>query len=612
MKTRTILIVLFLPIVVAAAWLGWTGYRAATQARLVLADLRQLQALAENPSADALPALRDNLANLETHLSATQRIARPFLSLAPLLGWLPKIGPTVRDAPQLLAMGIELAGGGRQALDALMPVTDLLGQRGQGELLSRALPLIAAARPELVAADTRLARAEALAAQVRGPLHPRLAPQLARLSRLLPLARAGLKGAQVAPSLLGITGPRTYLVLAQNSDELRPTGGFISGAGHVRLDNGRVTEIKLGDSYAVDNFEQPHPEPPSALRELMGADLLLLRDSNWSPDFPVSALVARALYAQDRGIDTDGAIALDMEAVRLLIEAMGPLQIPGTPQQITGENTIAALKQAWESPPTTLSTVQQATTSNWWEKRKDFMGIMVTAAMAKLQGGDLNPVALAKALYEMLDGRHLQMAVDDPAASPLLTERRWDGALQPPGKGDYLAVVDTNFGYNKANAAVQPQIDYRVAPDGTGLSATLTLTYTHTARPLTPGTPCDRTPRYGDSYDELTARCYWDYLRVYAPAGSEMVAAEGLERAKTDRGEGNTTVFSGEFVLKPGESHDIVLRYRLPNSVATEPYRLFVRKQAGTAAPPLRVQAGACLWQTDLARDREFECESVR
>jgi hypothetical protein len=49
------------------------------------------------------------------------------------------------------------------------------------------------------------------------------------------------------------------------------------------------------------------------------------------------------------------------------------------------------------------------------EARKDFMGIMVAAAMAKLQGGDLNPVALAKALYEMLDGRHLQMAVDDPA-----------------------------------------------------------------------------------------------------------------------------------------------------------------------------------------------------
>ena len=107
--------------------------------------------------------------------------------------------------------------------------------------------------------------------------------------------------------------------------------------------------------------------------------------------------------------------------------------------------------------------------------------------------------------------------------------------------GDFLTVIDTNFGFNKVNAAVQSQIDYRVAPDDTGLIATLTLTYTHAARPLASGTPCVRSLDYGDSYADMTARCYWDYLRVYAPAGSEMVAAEGLERTKTDRGEGNTT-----------------------------------------------------------------------
>ena len=99
---------------------------------------------------------------------------------------------------------------------------------------------------------------------------------------------------------------------------------------------------------------------------------------------------------------------------------------------------------------------------------------------------------------------------------------------------------------------------------------------------------------------------------MYAPPSSEMVASEGRERTKTERGEGNTTLFSGDFVLKPGESHAVVLRYRLPGSVATQPYRLFVRKQAGTAAQPFRVQTGACRWLTDLARDREFECESAR
>jgi len=619
MKSKLVLIPLVL-LLLAAAYLGWSAYRAATQARLALADLRQLQALVENPKPDALPTLRESLAGLEAHLTATQAAARPFLWIAPRLGWLPEVGPTVRDAPALLAMAIELAGGGRQALDALLPVSDLLGKAGGGDLLGQALPIIAAAGPELAAADARLARAEALRGQAQGPLHPRLAPQIERLDRFLPLIRAGLQGAQAAPALLGMNGPRAYLLLAQNNDELRATGGFISGAGHVRLDQGRIVEITVRDSYAVDNFKQPHPDPPPALRQHMGADLLVLRDSNWSPDFPTSAHVAQALYAQDQGIATDGAIALDMEAVRLLVGALGPLEIPGRPGQITEANVIAEMKRAWEAPTASRDTVEKSS-ADWYKKRKDFMSELVGVALAKLQGGGkLDPLALGKAALDMLDGRHVQIAVADPTLAALLGERRWDGALVPPGvlQGDFLAVIDTNVGFNKANASVKQQISYRVAPEGDRLTATVTLTYTHTARALPANAACERTLKYGDSYQDLAARCYWDYLRVYAPLGSELLAAEGLQHVKTERGERNITQFGGDFVLRPAAQAVVTLRYRLPETAAVAPYRLAVRKQAGTVAVPLWVEIAACApgpsgaaetsWRTDLSQDRTFIC----
>ncbi|MCX6029375.1 MAG: DUF4012 domain-containing protein [Chloroflexi bacterium] len=588
-------------------WLAWSAVRTADQARAALADLRQLEALAGRPSADALPALRADLAGLEQHLVATQAAGRPFLAVAPAFGWLPQVGPTVRDAPALLAMAIELAGGGRQALDALAPVADLLSQRGQGDLLARAVPVLQAAAPGLAPVEARFAKAEALRATIHGPLHPRLAPQMARLDRLLPLARTALRLAQVAPALLGADGPKTYLVLAQNNHELRGTGGFISGVGVVRLEGGRIVQLKLGDSYAVDNFQQPHPPAPPALAEQMGAQLLLLRDSNWSPDFPTSSQVARALYQQDQGVATDGALALDLEAVRLLVGALEPLQVPGMAEPVTGQNVIDLMKRSWEAPATSQGTVQEAQTSDWWAKRKDFMGEMVAAALAKLQGGgDLNPIQLATAMLAMLDGRHLQLAVDDPTLAAALAERNWDGGLRPPTQGDFLAVVDSNVGFNKVNAVVRQELAYRVAPDAGRLAATLTLTYTH---PMPPQTgPCDRTPRYGDSYDDLIRRCYWDYLRVYAPAGSELLAADGLDQLKTERGEGNTTVFAGAFVLKPGEQRVITLRYRLPAAITSDSYRLAVRKQAGTIAVPLRVDTGACHWMTDLAQDRALEC----
>jgi hypothetical protein len=237
------------------------------------------------------------------------------------------------------------------------------------------------------------------------------------------------------------------------------------------------------------------------------------------------------------------------------------------------------------------------------------MGELMTVALGKLQGGaDLKPAALAQALLAMLEGRHLQIAVDEPTLSTLLAERGWDGALQPRAGDDFLAVVDSNVGFNKANAAVKQELAYRVGEESTGIEATLTLTYTHTAPALPASEPCDRAPRYGRSYDDLIQRCYWDYLRVYAPAGSELLAADGLKHAVAEPGEQGTTVMAGDFVLRPSEQHTVTLRYRLPFDAGTTPYRLDVRKQAGTPAWPLFVAIDQCSWTGTLDRDRTFEC----
>ena len=393
MKKAILWLALFI-LLAALAWLGVSAARTASAARLALADLDRLQALGgDDPSPATLPTARDDLAALETHLTTARSAGQPFLWLAPKLGWVPRYGPTLAAAPALLDMGVELAGGGREALDVLAPLTNQLDGGQALDLLAEALPVISAEAPQLQDADARLARAQALRAGIGGDLHPRLAEQLPRLDRLLPLARAGLQAAQVAPTLLGADGPRTYLILAQNNHELRGTGGFISGAGFVRLDGGRIVDLKLNDAYSVDDLTQPHPAPPRALTEQMGTQILTLRDSNWSPDFPESGEVARALFAQDRGITTDGAIALDLEAVRLLVAALEPLQVPGVDQPVTSANMLDWMKRSWATPHTTSATVEEAATSDWGFKRKDFMGELMTAALAKLQGGgDLNTI----------------------------------------------------------------------------------------------------------------------------------------------------------------------------------------------------------------------------
>jgi hypothetical protein len=342
----------------------------------------------------------------------------------------------------------------------------------------------------------------------------------------------------------------------------------------------------------------------------MAADLWVLRDANWSPDFPTSADVARALYAQDQGIETDGAVALDLEAVRLLVGAVGPLTVPGVAEPITGANALQWMKSAWENP-TAAQGADGQPAGDWWAKRKDFMGELVKAALAKLQGGgDLDAIALARALYASLDGRHLQAAVDDPDLAALLAQRGWDGGLRLPERSDFLGVVDSNVGFNKANSFVREALDYRVEDVQGGLEATLTITYIHGA-PAGAETICDRTAGYGPDYGSLSARCYWDYLRVYTAPDAELIESSGLNNAATEPGEAGATVFTGDFVLKPGDVQVVKLRYRLPASLApgtNGPYQLFVRKQAGASDLPLVVSYDGCTLNTTVSSDVRFSC----
>src|SRR5215213_640984 len=129
----------------------------------------------------------------------------------------------------------------------------------------------------------------------------------------------GEVGARLGPSLpwlLGMQGPRTYLVLVQNSHELRATGGFIAAVGRVSVDGGRLTDFDFEDSYALYSERSTYPPAPLPMQQYMGIPLLVMRDANWSPDFPTTAQVARALYAQETGTRVDGVFTIDLTAVR--------------------------------------------------------------------------------------------------------------------------------------------------------------------------------------------------------------------------------------------------------------------------------------------------------
>jgi hypothetical protein len=584
---------LILLVAVLATALALYALRLASLARALEADVRAAEALSRDLSnREALRALGPHLISARHNAQELRAAGAPLAPLAPLAAHLPHYGPDLAAAPELLTVAADLSAAAADAYTALTPLLAGNGGESPGATLATQLN---AARPQLTEARLALDRSEpAMAHLLAAPLGQTTRNRLERVASLLPAGRDALDLALAAPELLGANGERHFLVLAQNPDELRATGGFISGAGVLSLANGEVNGFTIDDSAAVDAGLSAIREPlaPAPMRRYMGetydAPLLwVFRDANWSPDFPTAARDARDLFARGQGRQVDGVVALDPSALALLLEATGPVTVEG--EQVSSETALQYMRDRWSL----------AKSEGRGIERKAFMAPLGRAVLERLPR--VPPETLARALVRALDAGHLLVSLDEPRAAAALARRGWDGAVQP-GDADFLMVVDANVGYNKVNPAVARSIAYAVdlsdvaAPRG---SVRVQHVHQH-AREIRCRQLAKPFAGAVQRYEDLIGDCYWAYLRVLTPGASTLVSAEvqpvpgewmasGVSdggAAYDEAGEAETRVFASLVALPPGGWRETVFRYQLPPQVLRQgpdgwTYTLRLQQQPG-------------------------------
>ena len=648
-------------LVIMALWTVITGLQLLDRARSLQSHLQSLEQLASgnvnNLGSDGLESAGYHLDGMRQDLAAIESQVRPLLPIGRLMGWIPTYGGDLAVAGDLLDMATGVSAAGDRIFRAVSPALDLVtGSQGEittsADLGEQLLPVLMAAQPELQAAQQDLAAVKEARARIETQtLSPRVSALLERLDQYLPWFETAVDGALLAPDLLGAEGPRTYLLLAQNNQELRATGGFISGVGELRIHGGRLVSLEFSDSYAVDNLQVPHELTPIDFRVSLLGDLWFFRDTNWNADFPTSARRALEVYAQDRGTVADGVITLDLSALGLVVDALGPLQVDGIAEPVTGQNIQQILQSQW-AEPTVGPGSEEGRDAEWWLHRKDFMGQIAGAAFDKLLTGQgVDPIKLARNVKRALDEKRILIYLSEPQAMALLRERNWDGALPDPGQShDVLLVIDSNVGFNKVDVNIERSIRYHLDLGAAeGPRARLTISYRNQS--ATPVKNCVQESRYGDAYADMMDRCYWDYVRVYTPADSQWLAGPepllppGSLSARTDQGlrqqgipailsEDGWTLLTNFFALEPGGQQTLSFEYQLPEDVQIQDddgllhYQLRVQKQPGTVAVPfeltvtlppgaesVRAAPSGMPWSfgtdldilTDLRVDREFE-----
>lgn len=608
-RRRLLNAALLILLLALASFLTWGGFKARRLydlSLLVWQDASQIrEQVAGSPSLETAKAVGPALGTLRQDFDSLKTEVEPYFWLAPRLDWVSTYGGDIASAPDLLALADALLASADQSYQALSPLLEVYGSDSAGLDPAKLVGLLNQAQPQLTEARASLD----LAMAARARLDPsRLSPRVRDLllddvDRVLPLMDDGLMLALEIPHALGASseGPKTYLLLAQNEDELRPSGGFITAASTLLLRDGKIVSLTFQNSGNLDNWERPYPPAPWQLQQYMNSPVLIFRDANWFTDYRTAALYAEYLYSYANNHSVDGVIAFDQHMLVEVLRVTGPVNLEGEAHPVDADNVVAFMRVEKTPTPEDLA-------SGTWDN-KAFINKITAALIKKMLAGDIPLEQLSRLMVKVLNERDLTLQLDNPTLTDFLARRGWDGALRP-ADGDFLMVVDSNVGFNKTNAVVQTNFSYDI--DLTDLTSPRSQLVVNHQNNAASEVPCVHYPYLDLSAPEFEAfrqkdypidRCYWDYLRIYALSGTELLGASVQtvpeewtilrqtvppqvdildEKIEGLRGFGTFKAVPG------GESLASNFRFALPASVLSQSgsgqmvYRLKIQKQPGT------------------------------
>lgn len=389
-----------------------------------------------------------------------------------------------------------------------------------------------------------------------------------------------------APELLtaamGLNEQQSYLILSQNSDELRPSGGYISTFGWMTVRNGRVT----GYNYSPTTATSPNPPREDDQRQITLPDwwirynrpIYAAWDGSWYADFPSTADMSMWYYNRGNNPHSpvDGVIAIDIIGFEKILAALGSVVVPGYAEVVTPENfrqmvyTIRAEGQSDLSHKQFISDLYQQIFNDW-------------------QNASTDPQTSTRLLGEVLEAiqqKHIMFYFADAQLNEAVNLLGWSGAQQPGRNQDYLLVADANLG-NKSNHSIFRQLFYDVdiQTDGT-LRSRATVAYDYSDRIASTDPAIDDEHHGPLDYNNL--------LQVYVPLGSEIESTDNLPQPPRVVNADDHSILVSRVSVAYDTNARFQFTYETPVVVDTigpyQRYRLVLQKQPGTLGDAANVQ----------------------
>jgi hypothetical protein len=404
------------------------------------------------------------------------------------------------------------------------------------------------------------------------------------------------QNSEIFLELLGHNGPRKYLMLFQNNQEMRATGGFIGSYGVLHISNGKITKFLIDGIYNPDGQLKYNIVPPLPIQKISAS--WSTHDANWFPHFPKTAEKIAMFYEYTGGPTVDGIITMTPMVLQRMLAVTGPIEMEEYQKTVNAENFVEITQHEVE--------VDYDKEEN---KPKQFLADLAPKIITELfdarDSGDASEIL--EIFSDMLKERNIMVHSSNEDVQAIISKRGWSGEILSTEK-DYLMVINSNINGFKTDGVVDESIVHnaKIAEDGT-ITNTVKIKRVHNG---------------GDTGYEWWDKVNSNYMRVYVPKGSKLISVKGQTREineplldydklnfKRDEDvvaeeasinideetgtriyeEEGKTVFANWVYVSPKETVEIEYTYELPfkldtakNEEAADTYSLLVQKQAGS------------------------------
>lgn len=630
-KRRKWLKIILVTLVVIIAVMGVAGGFLLFSARDLLAERGALEA---DFNEIKTAAKEQDLGKIEEGLAKTRETLLQVQSKADKLTWVktaPVLGNYAGDLNHGLKAGVAGLDAAELAIKALIPYADILGLSGvktataAGKTTMDRITFLVTTLDKIRPQFDQIADKLKIVKVELGEIDPKRYPENFQGKKIREIIIAGQTAVGQAvtlmgdakplleqlPNLLGMDREKFYLVIFQNDAELRPTGGFMTAYGILRIFQGKISPVSSQDIYSLDNQLSKTESAPEVLVKYLSLPYgqeakagkkpqWRVRDMNLSPDFAVSMKKVYEYYKKVAGTgNLNGIIGIDTKVLVELLKVIGKVGVPewGT---FSAENdkrcdcpqVVYRLEELADKPISGINLSRKAV----------IVPLMHSLLLNAFQSSKAKMPLLLEAGLKSIYEKHLLVYLFDEKAQKAVEAFNLAGRIKEY-EGDYLHLSDTSFSGAKSNLFIRQAVEQKIEVGSDGLiTKTVMVTYKNPA----PASNCNL-----EKGDLCLNAPYRDWVRLYVPKGSTLISSNGFETDIKTYEELGKTVFEGfygdKYPLRPESSAKVVFKYKLPFSLQKgDSYKMLIQKQPGVDSYNYLVDYNGQKQEFELKTDKEI------